>query len=229
MLVSKFLDDIQQTATWLLAPAEIRPDRRRLLAWMSSELNELSGKIPDADWWLIWLEPAIRTDTGVREYDLPESFPANFAKLDTERFACNLDDGASEANLKYRRITEYYDQNLRGQTNGRPESYSILMRPDGRRQLLLSPPPDANGSVGYYEVDGLYNPGWDLHDEDELPGIPNNLAVLKYGVLRRISPDLEPKFQEAYAYLLMEIARNRKIRISPNYGDSGNRYARMRI
>lgn len=229
MLVSKYIDDIQQSPAYILMPAEVRPDRRKLLAWMSSELNELAGQLPDADWFQVWLEPAISTSEGEREYDLPEDFPANFVRLDNDRWACNLDTGTCESNLRYRSLREYYDQNLRAQSNGKPESYTIKTRSDGRRQLVLSPPPDGNSGSGY-TIDGLYCPtDWTLSDEDEIPPIPNSLSILKWGVLRRINPELEPKYREAYSSLLLEVARNRKIRLSPNYGAYSNQYARMRM
>lgn len=229
MRVSQFLDDLEQSPAYLMMPPNLRPDRRGLLRLMSAELNELSAKLPDTDFFQTWMEPAIRTRTGDREYDLPDDFPDNFVRLDRERWACNLDDGSAESNLQYRQLTAYYDQNLRGQTNGRPQFYSIVLRPDGRRQLLVSPPPDANGSVGYYEIDGLYCPtDWILSDEDQLPPLPANHSVLRWGVSRRLSADLEPRFQEAYAVLITQVTRNRNVGIAPKLGNYRNQYTLMR-
>lgn len=230
MKVRKILDDIEQTPAYQLMPKEVRPDRRMLLQWMSSELNDLSSKTPNFDFWLVQLEPAIRTQSGKRDYDLPDDFPFNFVRLSTDKWACNIDDGYNETNLPYVPLKDFYDLNLTAESNGKPSCYTIKTKPDGRRLLVLSPPPDTNNSTyTYYEIDGLYcKNDWDLKDEDILPPIPGQFAILKYAVLRRISTDFEQKYIEAYAVLMNEMARSRDLQIKLNMGNNRNAYTGMR-
>ena len=222
------LDDIEQSPAYQMMPREVRPDRRMLLQWMSAELNELVSKTPNFDFWIVQLEPAIRTQEGKREYDLPDDFGLNFARLDTDKWACNLDDGNNETNLPYKPLKDFYNQNLTAESNARPACYTIRTRPDGRRLLVVSPPPDSNSST-YYEIDGLYaRNDWELKDEDVLPPVPGQFAILKYAVMRRISTDFEQKYIEAYAVLMNEMARNRDLQLKPSFGSGRNEYMMMR-
>ena len=228
MRVRKMLDDIEQSPAYQMMPREIRPDRRMLLQWMSAELNELVSKTPNFDFWIVQLEPAIRTREGAREYDLPEDFGLNFVRLDTDKWACNLDDGNNETNLPYKPLKDFYAMNLTAESNAKPSCYTIKTRPDGRRLLVVSPPPDSNSST-YYEIDGLYaRNDWELKDEDVLPPVPGQFAILKYAVMRRISTDFEQKYIEAYAVLMNEMARNRDLQLKPSFGSGRNEYMMMR-
>ena len=198
---------------------------------MSAELNELSSKLPDADFFQVWMEPGIYTTVGECWYDLPDNFPSNFVRIDRERWACNIMVGTQERILPYKSMVEAYDVGVTGWSadNAVPQWYTITLRPDGRHQLLIYPPPDANGAVGNYIIGGLYTPtDWTMTNEDSILPVPSNYSVLKWGVLRRFSADLEPKFQEAYATLLMEVARNRKVSFAPKLGSYYNQHTLMR-
>lgn len=211
MKVKKLLDDIEQSPAYRSMPRELRPDRQMLLSWMSVELGELTSKIPDSDIFAIRLEPAIVTVDGLREYSLPKDFGTNFMRKDADTWSVMIDDGTTESQLAYKIPTEFYAQNLRGESDGVPSCYTIVTTQRARRELVLSPPPD-----GEYTIDGLYIPtDWDFQDEDDLPPLPANNPILKYAVMRRMSADFEPKYAESWAQLMMELAKSRKTQIKP--------------
>ena len=231
------LDEIEQAAK--LAKAEM-PTRRILLDWMSAELGELSFKI-QADYFYVHLDPVLSLTTGQRAYKLPENFPDNFVRHAGERFyaplnlggdkwCCKLDDGTSEALLSYESPSQFFSKNLRAESNNRPSVYTILSTPVGKRQLLVSPPPDANGTAGY-TIDGLYLPtDWKLSEYSSTPPLPANSAVLKYAVLRRLAPQIyEAKYAEARADVILKAAQNRVAQFVPVLGRSGqNEYTAQR-
>jgi hypothetical protein len=231
MKVSQFLDDIEQSPAYVMMPPNLRPDRRGLMRIMSAELNELSAKLPDADFFQVWMIPGISTTEGECYYDLPDNFPGNFTRIDRERWACNILVGTQERILTYKPIVNAYVEGVTGYSaaNACPQWYTISLRPDGRRQLIIYPPPDTNPPVGHYIIGGLYTPtDWIIRNEDEILPLPSNHSVLRWAVARRFSADLEPKFQEAYGVLLMEVSRNRKMSIGPKLGNYVNAYTLMR-
>jgi len=224
MKVARVLNDIEQSMAYRMMPSEFRPSRRLLLDWMSNELNELSGRISNAAVFAVHLEPAIVCTSGTREYNLPKDFPLNFLRKSGDSFVCMIDDGTNEVNLEYVSPEEFYTMDLIAESNAKPTKYTIVTTQVGRRQLVLSPPPDDD-----YEIDGLYIPDWDLADEDSLPPIPGNCMVLKYGVLRRLNRDMhETDYQRAVAELMLEMARmETSVKASPKLGIHTNDYSLM--
>ena len=202
------------------------PDRKVLLDWMSSEVNELSFRV-QADYFMVHLDPVLGTTTGTRAYRLPANFPANFVRhagqrygrlaptLGSDTWCCKLDDATNESLLDYESPTQFYSRNLRAEANGKPIVYTVVSTPNGAKDLLLSPPPDAST----YTVDGLYIPtDWKLKEVDAMPPFPNNSAILRYAVLRRLAPQYEAMFQEARMDLVLKAAQNRAAQFIPFLG-----------
>ena len=224
MNVADILNDIEQVAA---ADGLPEKDRFILLSWLSAELNELSGKA-DFDWNLIYLDPAIVTVVGQFNYILPEGFGSNFSRFagdDGDSYACKLTDGSSQSLLDYESPKQFFSHNAVNITNTRPSSYTIMTTSSGRKELWLYPGPDANGTVGYYLVGGLYpKTDWKLEELEGLPGIPGNCAALKYGVLRRLNRTVyEPMYQEALSRLMMAEAQNKRGQLMPVMNQGGQR------
>ena len=226
MITTELLNEIEQTCNQRGAEP---PDRGILLKWMSADVNYLSGECR-ADWFHMFLNPMIRTTSGTREYDLPENFPANFVPWagsiaddlsgdGNELFCCKLSDGTNERIMTFESPVRFYSRNLTAESNGLPNVYTIASRPTGRRFLLTSPPPDANGSVGYYSIGGLYEPtDWKIKEEQALPPIPGNLRILKAALLKRIFPgdqSVVTDYQEAYAAMMLSAAQSKSVRMYP--------------
>ena len=215
------------------ATGQVRATRPLLLALMSEELRELTG-MEAWDWAMVHLDPVVQTVTGTHTYDLPDNFPENFVRYggdSGESWVCKLDDASNESLLTYKPPTEFYSQNLRALSNGRPESYTIVTSAAGRRQIRLAPPPDANGTSNY-TIDGLYIPtDWTLDEESQIPPIPGNSAILKHAVLRRLDTKFETSYQTSYSILMMRAAQQRRAQFTPmrnKYGSSWNSYAGAR-
>lgn len=226
MLTRELLDEIEQESRYLAAGV-VLPDRLTLLEWMSSGLNSLSGKMHDADCFAIHLNPVIGTTEGTREYDLPDNFGSNFARMTTgeDDFCCMLDNGTNESALHYKSPAQFYGQNLKAESNSTPSAYTVMSKDDGHRKLVLSPPPDDNSDANY-TIGGLYQPtDWKLSEESALPPLPNNCSILKYAVLKTINPNLEANYKEEMAYLILGLAQQRRAVIYPHMGDYGiNQY-----
>lgn len=224
MKLNEWLDDIEDELK--VAGVKVTWDRFDLLNMANSELNKLTQEI-DADCFHVHLNPAVSTVSGTRFYDLPENFGTNFVKGagdDGSKFCCLLDDGSSETLIDYVSTVQFYSLNLRGEGNGKPSRYTIVSTPAGGKQIALSPTPDAS-----YEIDGLYKPtDWALDSLDTVPAIPGNSPILKYSVLRRISPERwNQDYAMARASLLMELAVSRKVRLAPVRGRGFDEYTLM--
>ena len=224
MNVSEMLDDIEQV---IAADGYAAKNRWLLLAWMSAELSELSGKA-DWDWNLAYLDPAVMTITGVSHYMLPANFGSNFSRYasdDGGDYACKLDDNSSQGILKYESPKQFFSHDFTSVSNGRPSSYSVMSTDSGRKEIWIYPPPDANGSVGYYLISGLYpQTDWHLDEMGGLPAIPGNSAVLKYGVLRRLNRTIYgPLYEEALSRLLVSEAQNKRAQLVPASNQEGMR------
>ena len=218
--VSEFLDDIEQT----LQQRGIRsPGRFVLLDHAKNELQELQAKAP-WDWGLTHLDPAIATQTGLQSYALPENFAENFERYGGEKgddYCCKLDDGSNENVLPYVSPVAFFSQNIRAASNGRPTKYTVMTSGNGGRELLLYPKPDANGSTGYYTVDGLYRPVWNLAEQAQMQVVPGNSPIIKYAVLRRIDPkNYQSQYVEALSYLMFNAAQQRQGQLVPAIGKS---------
>lgn len=202
------------------------PDRAVMLSWLSLDLAELTSRA-QFDWSYRHLDPAVRTVTGTRSCALPKDFGENFARSagdQGDKWCCLLDDGTNETLIDYVSPVQFRSNNLRGTTNGRPTEYTVMTVPNGVRELWLYPTPDANGSVGYYEVDGLYQPTeWTITDRDGLPMIPGNNPALRYALLRRIDPaTYEGKYADAVIDLMYHAALNRRNQFVPVQGRGYN-------
>lgn len=228
MTVEEFLDEIEQKGPYYVGGKVPIPDRFTLLEWMSSELNTLSSKLPDGDCFYIYLTPMIETVESTRTYDLPDEFPMNFAKLTPgdDDFCCMLNDGTNDTPLHYKSPAQFYGKNLDAESNSTPSEYTIVTQsPRGNRAIVLSPPPDSN-SAADYTIGGLYHPtNWKLTEESALPPLPNNCAILKWGVLKTLNPNLESNYKEEMAYLILRLAQQRRSVMYPHMGDYGiNQY-----
>jgi len=217
-------------------------DKVQLAEVLSEELEYLSGEF-QWDWAASPIRPAIRTITSKREYVLPIDFGLNFARgadRQGDVFTVTLSDISNEALLRYESPARFYSRNLLGESNSRPSVYTI--RTDtlsGRRIMVLSSPPDANGDTGFFEINGLYVPViWDFDDFDQMLPVPGNNALLKHRVLARAYEGLNPDMMafhnamavRALSQLLMQQARSRRTRISPKLdrNQAGNSYSLIR-
>ena len=204
-------------------------DEEELKGFLSTEVMYLSGEF-DWDWAATTLRPAIRTKTAKRTYTLPTDFGLNFSKgADNEGtrsriFTVTLSDGNGETPLEYRSPARFYSLNLTAESNSRPNIYTIRTNPvDGRRLFDLSPPPDANGDTGFYEVNGLYVPvDWSFEDEDLMLPVPGNSAILHHRVLAKVYETRDPNLHRfhmgeanrARMTLMMQQARGRDTRVA---------------
>lgn len=215
MLVDELADEIQQVLE--LRKLAHPPNRFLLIRWMSNELTEITGK-GDWNWAKQHINPTVATQTGIRSYPLPDNFPDNFCRSAGELgdgFACMLDDLTNESQLTYIAPELYVTRNLRGTANGRPGEYTVMGSSRGGREIFLYPPPDSNSST-YYTVDGVYIPtDWKLKDKDQLPVVPGNSTILKFGVLRRLFPEYEAQYQEALGFLRYQAAKDSKAQLRP--------------
>jgi hypothetical protein len=221
---------------------EVPFDKQQLAEILFEELEYLSGEF-QWDWAATPIRPAIRTQASKREYVLPVNFGLNFARGADSRgaaFTVTLSDTTSEAPITYETPAKFYSRNIVGESDSRPSFYTI--RSDGlsgRRIMVLSSPPDANGSVGYYNINGLYVPMvWELNDHEQMLPVPGNSSLLKHRVLMRAYETLDPRLHQfhdlesrrALSSLLMAQARSRRTRLMPklNRTASGNSYGLVR-
>ncbi len=161
-----------------------------LIDVLSDEVAILSQE-SDWDWAGSALRPALRTKTGERTYALPPDFGFNFVRggdQGGELFTVTLDNTTSETPLSFLSTARFYSRDLVGEGNGTPTSYTITTEHvSGRRQIVLSPPPDANGSVGHYNVNGLYVPSsWKFEDTDYVIPVPGSSNLLHHRVLAEV-------------------------------------------
>lgn len=199
------------------------PDRMRLLMLINSVLNDIAGE-EDWEWMVRRGAPIVSTNTGVRSYQLPKDFGLNFVRY-KDGFNCMISDTSSESQLTYKPQNDFYSLDLVAESNGLPSAYTIATRPDGRRELVLSPPPDANGSTGYYAINGVYQPAdWTLLTQDDLPPIPNGCGVLRYGVLRKLDPAYNGEYTNEIRKLYNRTAKQTgPVRFSPRLGPGSYR------
>jgi hypothetical protein len=213
MNTQELLDDIQDECT--TAGVNVTWDKFTLLQWLSAELGTLSSECHDADFLFVHLDPIVTMVAGTRKYNLPSNFGVNFAPAagtNGEKFCATISDGTNSSTIDYISPAEFFSKNLEGESAGRPSKYTITSGPNGVRQISFSPPPDDDYTAG-----GLYLPtDWKLTTMDSLPPIPGNSAILKYSVLRRISPDRwNDDYSKAKVNLAMTIAKSKTTRIIP--------------
>ena len=210
MIVREILDDIEQV---LQFKGVASPGRPILTQWLSQELNELTG-VADWDWAQVWLDPAVTTVDGTNEYSLPANFPENFlrgAGADGDSYCCKVSTSTKEEILDYRSPVQFHSLVFVGASEGQPTDYTVLTTSSGDRKIKLFPTPDAA-----YNVSGLYVPtDWALTEQDAVPPVPGNCAVLKAGVMRRIDGGMEPRYQQAKAELMLRAAQNRRAQVVP--------------
>jgi len=229
MKVRKLIEQIERRAQHKLT-RNVVEDHYRILLLLSETLNDLSSE-EEFDFLKVSLEPLIQTEPDGRSYALPENFPENFIRYhspDTGEVAhaCKLDDGSSSGSLTYEKPEVFYRRDLSGETSSRPSAYTIVTEPDGSRSLIVSPPADTTD----YEIQGTYIPNdWALTEDDDLPVIPNNYALLRYGVLKELEPENqlhELHYREARSYLYYRQALSSPGSFSPeaDLGDLDARY-----
>ena len=227
------LDEVEQIC---LDQGKSKPDRFTLMKWMASELQELTTKLLNVDWFLKKMT-AIPCVVGTRTYALPSDFPANFIPHAAQRFyqpllltgdkyCCIMNDGSKDGLIEYESQAQFYSRNLYGEPNGRPSVYTITYNSDGSKNIVLSVPPDSTS----YTVSGLYEPtSWTVTDETQIPTFPANSPVLKYGVMRRLIPAFQQLYQDALGQLMLMAAQDRPTQFVPVLGRSGlNEYTLMR-
>jgi len=211
MKTSAILNDVETT---LKQQGVKSQDRFINRMWLNAELSELVGREP-FEWACVHLDPIILCVDGQRAYDLPKNFPDNFIAYGIGHEAkrvVTIDDSTNKVNLNYVSPMEFYLKDLTAEQDGKPSDYTIVSKPDGRRQLILSPPPDDD-----YTIDGLYIPtDWQLDEESDLPPIPGNSLILKWGILRRYNANYQVFYQQSYSDLLVQSARNRKTQMKPS-------------
>ena len=222
MRVREILSTVEQQVQDRLT-RKIPVDHFVLLDWLGHEINAISG-MGEFDFLLRRLDPMILTSLGRREYTLPEDFPENFARggddLDSD-FMCKLNTGSAESFLTYKEPAQFFSRTIEDEAVGKPADYTILTRDDGARILYLGPPPDSNSDANY-TINGLYQPtSWTLNDEDQVPPIPGNAAILRYALLRRIQPEngmWAQEYERQRGALLLRAARSRISQMVPHLG-----------
>ena len=226
MTVREYIEKIERslrdpvTKELPLPPAE-------LIDVLSDEVAVLSGEF-DWDWAGSPIRPAIRTKTGERTYSLPGNFGFNFARggdTSGEIFTVTLDNSTSETPLQYLSTARFYSKDLVGESNGTPTTYTITTDyTSGGKQMVLSPPPDANGDTGYYQVNGLYVPtDWKFEDSDYLLPVPANSNLLLHRVLAEVYRPRDDRLHRfhvaasnrALSKLILAQARGRSHRVAP--------------
>ena len=222
MNAGQYLDLVEQT---IQDPITRRtcPDRRILLNWLSRELQILSGR-EQWEFFQVRVAPLISTSTGKRNYPLPANFGSNFVlrrQGKDERYLCKLNNGTNESWLNYKSAADFYARDMESEDNGIPMDYTLTVTRGGRRELVLGPPPDANGTTGY-TVGGVYVPtDWDLDEEDEVPPLPANSEYLEHRLLARIYKGRNADAFTLYSGLAasdlqqiyMESSRNRQVQM----------------
>lgn len=211
------------------------PDRPTIQQFLTFELQHLSS-LEEWDFLCVHANPLVMTQTGTREYRLPQNFGTNFIRAAEDEFTgysedvyymCKLDDGQTESFLRYKSPARFFGRNLRGEQNSRPTDYTISVTRGGGSEIHLAPKPDANGSVGYYLIRGVYIPtDWEINDETEVPPLPGNNTYLMNRILATVfqNTDLQALYDQKadrdLAALYMIYARNRRVRMRP--GDIRN-------
>lgn len=181
--------------------AENPPDRAQLASLLTLGIRTLADEHPDL--FAVYAAPIVRTRQDQRFYPLPENFAFNFLKIPQSSFhLCMIDDGDSEVPLKYESNRQFFSRNLAGESNSRPSVYTVVSGVSGRKELWLSPPPDAG-----YDINGLYVPS-DMSWEDEEQMIPGEtFTYLVYFILAELDPQryLLDK-RKAYATFMKQMA-----------------------
>lgn len=188
---------------------------------LAESLSDLSS-MEDFDFLKLSLDPLIQTEPGVRSYELPENFPANFIKTTDPEwgeyvFSVKLDDGNHASPMRFERVDQFHLRDLSTEQDSRPSAYTIEHTPAGGRQITLAPPPDTTT----YTVSGVYVPNeWRLDEEDQMPFVPNNFAVLRYDVLRQMDREsvfYDREYNKAVRSLMYSQAKNSpsRMRIHP--------------
>lgn len=139
---------IQRALTLGLVDAESRqPDAGQLELYLFNALLAISESL-DLNDFLVRDEHIAQTQPGKDTYALPEAYGRLIALRSQNRRGIFLNDTAKDYDLEYIDPNNFVRQaNL---VPARPVRFTVT-----RRQLLLSPPPDANGTNGY-RIRGLY-------------------------------------------------------------------------
>lgn len=186
------------------------PDRNELLILMVHEINSVIEK-EQWNWAISHLRPLIQTQTGVREYLLPEDFASNFlvgAKDGFER-SVFLSDGSVDSDLIFEPPATFFSRTREGASNSKPTHYTVLDR-SGRKEIQLDPAPDSN-SGSHYTIAGAYKIRFanDVRRLEAWCPVPNHEVIL-YGTLLQIqeNPDWRNRQQQGMRNLYLQEANN---------------------
>jgi len=238
MKVKYLLDEIEQEAAHRIT-GHIATDRFELLTLLSQEHVTLCGQF-NWDFAQKWMDPVIKTKTGVYDYPLPDDFPLNFVfggDKSGDKFLCKINNDTNESYLDYETPAQFFNHDYESATNSSPTNYTILSSPSGGKKLRLFPPPNSNSDT-HYEILGVYTPDdWQLADEDDIPAVMTSSPFLRHRVLARY---LRGRNNEAAAFFMQQAdrdlvllqfrhARSRRMRVTPRLGRfSRNEYSLMR-
>lgn len=122
----------------------------------------------DWSWSFTHLDPLVRLESGIYQYDLPADFGSNFFRsAEFGHHLVKVGDSTSESWLHYKTPAELMSGDHDSTATGRPTDYSIITS-KGRKQLLVWPKPDSGST---YTVRGLYRPAYvRLEMNSTLPG-----------------------------------------------------------
>jgi hypothetical protein len=159
---------------------ELLDDLRMYLVGLAS--------LEDWSWLQVHANPIAKTETGLRTYALPRSFPDNFLRNASNGLdhLCKLSDGTSEGFLAFEPAAAFFSSDFESVSNGKPSSYTIQTNSAGHKQIVLNPPPD-NNSGSHYTIRGVYKMSFkDLKMDDQIPYEPTD--ILQYRLLMSYDP-----------------------------------------
>lgn len=240
MIIRNYLDSIEDQIRHPIT-RQTPVDRWELLDILADEVRKLTVDF-QWDWAATYLNPAIQTQESKRSYLLPKSFGLNFARGAEEKggetFTVMLNDGSNEVSLTYEEPGRFYARNLEAEADATPSVYTVTTLPSGRRQLILSPPPDSNSS-SQYTINGLFVPeDWYFENHDFLFPVPSNSDVLDHRIIARVFIERDGnrflvhsrEASRAEAKLKLAQARSHRTRIAPRKSKyaTGNSYTLVR-
>lgn len=206
-------------------------DRKRgdeITTRLNSKLQEIA-EMGEFECFNVRLNPAVKTRTGVRNYELSDDFPGNFIRgsgEEGERRMVKLSNGTNEWHLEFESEAKFFARDVTAETNARPTAYTIRANAAGGRELWLAPPPDAN-SDSHYTISGIYRPvSFRFMDgSDQLPPLPAwNLLI--YGLASELRPDradFAQMAEQGRRELLVRAAQGQDHRWTPQLAEFGGR------